>query len=739
MKARNFYMETFNNYVTYSKILTESKPDESTIELLQKQANSYVESVTPEALANEIQSGRSYHPALFKKGSGFSLEHFAYQSVFAVDIDHGNFTKEELLNRFTIRPNIIHKTYSYRENAKRYRAIFFMASVVKSAENAKKINQILTAQVLKDLPAHELAFADRSCITPVKLFFAGLDVIHLDDSSRFNVFEILNDKNYEIAEQIFAQSEYESRLHTERIKVIKKHHDYFSESDWKKFNSLTTSKTKEAHDLMIKLVEKLEKLGFDTTSQGIKIKEGKKQPKIKVKRDLNKSVLEAAIDSLSDFKISEELTFMEWEDAIKFLNSLPLHELFGKNINEPFLALTRDESNASARFYKTDNGNIVYRDFIDGGITLTATQLFSELMTLEYGTIFQSNLETLMEKCNVCVCSEYKKNAIVQLLNGRDLVYNALHTQKNKELRPALALGRGYLYIGLCHLFTRYLSNKNLLENREGVVVYRTLEEIHLELLSGGFADVNKMRIKGYSTFVGKMNYLCALGLISKVETNNLTTHATSGLEDHKIKIMAIKKISEEDYREPNFYEIHPLTPDIFEQVIERHEFLEQNCVTSTNMNQRTLKAVSTELDGEVFLQTDYRFCKSDQYFIDLCVKQAKRLIKKHSYFNEEQLLGRLLQKDLWYNGTKKVTADEIKLDKDVDASGKRIERANYKLAMIRKLEKFSEIRPAVLAQAEITCKKATKDIKKILDLDNSYNQYTNVYFPTERLKELDK
>lgn len=740
-KERFFYMEEtvnkFTNYVTYSTILTDSKPVDALIGQMQKFENSYVKGVTPNDLADEIKKGRSYHPAIFKPKHPFILDSFASQSIFAVDIDHGNFDLEELFERFPVRPNIVHKTYSYKEDTKRYRAIFFMASAVKNIENAEKINKVLTSQVLKDLQVHELAFADRSCITPVKLFFAGSDIVHLENESRFNIFEVLNDKNVEIANQIFATAEYEARLHNDRIKTIKKHRDYFSETDWNKFQTLIKSKTKEAHDLMIKLVQKLEKQGFDTSAQGVTVREGKKEPKIKVKRDLNKDVLESAIEGLTKFKIDDqEVTYWEWDHAIKFLNGLPIHELFGKEIGEPFLALTRDESNPSARFYETNNGNIVYHDFIGDGITLTATELFSELMTIEYGTIFQSNLETLMEKCNVCICSEYKKQSIIQLMNCRDVVYEALHSKQNKELKPSLGFGRGYLYIGLCQLFTRYVPNKTLLNKRQGVVVYRSLEQIHTELLTGSFADLGKMRIKGYSTFVSKMNYLCSLGLISKVELDDLNNTATSGLSDHKVKIMATKKITEDDYRTPNFYELHPLTSDLVELVIERHKLLEQNGITTKNMNQRTLESVSKELSEEVYLQTNYKFGKQDQYFIELCVKQAKRLMKKQEYFNEEQLLSRLLQKDKWFNGTKKTTPTEIELDKDFDQNGKRIERANRTLGMERKLKKLSEVRPAILSELGITYKKATKDIKALLDLDSSYNQYTNVYFPIEKLNK---
>ena len=197
------------NMVDLAKISFDHKPTADEAGKLQYLNQSRKTSVTPSSLANFIEEGYAFHPGVSKRmvkrlnkktGEEYQVITFRedvvdFQNVFAIDIDHHNFTLDEILNRCLIKPSIVYKTWSYSEENKRWRVVFFGNKAIKDTEEIKRINIVLTSPFMEGLSDDVLAYSDIVSISPARLFYAGSEVAYVDDNARFSIEQLLSNKN----------------------------------------------------------------------------------------------------------------------------------------------------------------------------------------------------------------------------------------------------------------------------------------------------------------------------------------------------------------------------------------------------------------------------------------------------------------------------------------------------------------------------------------------------------------
>lgn len=718
------------NMVDLATIAFDHKPTADEAGKLQYLNQSKKTAVTPSSLANFIQQGYAFHPGVTQRGvkrnNKKTGEEYAvitfredvvdFQNVFAIDIDHHNFTLDEILSRCLIKPSIIYKTWSYAEENKRWRVVFFGNKAIKDTEEIKRINIVLTSPFMDGLSDDVLAYSDIVSISPARLFYAGSEVVYVDDNARFNIEQLLSNKKVvNNAIKLWAKAEYEVKEHDKRVRRVAQFRDYLTEKEWKKYLELAPSKTSAFYFFCKDMCEKLEKMGFDlskTLKQQKKATSSKKLPKPKVSagtRAINKDLLNDILANLKDY-LTDIPADIDYATAIEMINSLPIHEMIGEDLDVHFKSLTRIEDNASAMFFEGEGGNILYHDF-GTCETLSVMGLLAEMMGTEFGTIFYSSLEMLLSSVDASLSSQYRKDAAQQINYGRDYVIDILDGRINNESEKIFDYGLGYLYIGCCNLLSRYIPKTSLLENRQGVVVYRALEDFHKDLLTGLYADISRAKIQSYRTFVRKMNFLCYLGFFRKVHLDEMKLSVKAGVDKHKMKLMVEKGIEEKDYMIPNFYEFAPVTPQLLKEALRRYELFFERGGRMGTISHKTLRTIDKELAREVYHQTTGALNQTEMKFKDLCVKNARRRLNSKGYFIRDEILENILKTDDWYNGKTKVTPDEIKLD--IDKKTKTIvPKANRQLAMKRKQETFQKLKVHILNELnaqEIRSSKSTR------------------------------
>ena len=723
--------------VDLAKISFNHKPTADEAGKLQYLNQSRKTSVTPSSLANFIQQGYAFHPGVSKRGGRktnkktgeeyavitFREDVVDFQNVFAIDIDHHNFTLDQILSRCLVKPSIVYKTWSYTEENKRWRVVFFGNKAIKDTEEIKRINIVLTSPFMEGLSEDVLAYSDIVSISPARLFYAGSEVVYVDDNARFNIDQLLaNKKVVDKAMKLWNLAEYEVKEHNQRARRVEQFRDYLTETEWKKYLELAPFKTSQFYFFCKNTCEKLEKMGFDlrkTLKQQRKTTGSKKLPKPKAKsgaRPINKDLLDDILANLKDY-LTDVPKDVDYPTAIEMINSLPIHEMIGENLDVHFQSLTRIENNASAVFFEGDGGVILYHDF-GTNETLSVMGLLAEMMATEFGTIFYSSLEMLLSSIDASLSSQYRKDAVEQINLGRDYIIDILDGRIINESEKVFDYGLGHLYIGCCNLLRRYVPKTSLLENRQGVVVYRALEDFHKDLLTGFYADVSEAKVKSYYSFVRKMNFLCFLGFFKKVQLDEMKLSVKVGVNQHKIKLMVEKEIDEKDYMVPNFYEFAPVTPQLLKEALRRYELFFERGGRMMTVSHKILRAIDEELAGEVYHQTSGMLNQSEAKFKDLCVKNARRRLNSQGYFVKDEVLENILKTDKWFNGTTKVTPDEIKLDVD-KKTGAIIPKANKQLGMKRKQETFKKLKVCILNELnaqEIRSSKATRKQYNVLE-----------------------
>lgn len=738
------------NLITVSRTGYDHKPTKEQTSGLQLYRNSKVMEVTPSSFAQLVREGHGFHLGVFdknvliedkvtkekRKSKAFIDKGVKFQNVFGIDIDHHNFTLEDLLERCPIKPNVIYKTHSYTEENKRWRIIFFCAETVKDEEVIRIINQTLTSIFLENLPEEVLAFSDTSAVNPARLFYAGKEVVYVDEESRFFLKQLLG--NQALIDRTKATWEltslYVSQRRSRQAK-IRNNRTYLTDEEWAKWEALKKEKTVEAFNLFIELADKIDSLKI-YTRQGKKRKQNAPTPYCEPSaRPIHKELIEAILEQLPTYA-PEGVEYMDYSDAIAFIDRLPLDVLIEETVGVPFLSYLREETNPSAVLFHGEDGKILHYDFATKetyGVTMFLSMLFAQ----EWGTIFYSNVETILSTMGVMMDSQYCKDAKAQIDKGVQLVYQIADGKKPHVSKAMFKNGVGHLYVGFCNVLKQHVPNECLLASRQGVVVSRSLKEIHEELLTGFFADVDKMKIKSKKRFVEKVNMLCALGLITKIPLAEVTEGAQEEVNEHRKKLVLFEEVDAADYNHPNFYEINPVTLKLLAEGVEVFTALKQKGLTTTTIQQKNLKAVKKEKSDEVFIQNHRRYSAREEKFIKVCVAQSKKLLKKQAFFTEKELLDGMLRKDEWFNGTKKETEDEVKLDKLDTATGERIVKANKKLGDKRKKSALKYTRPGFLAESGCVVfriHELPEELIAELQIPKSINKNSSIMFKAEKL-----
>lgn len=108
---------------------------------------------------------------------------FIEQQVYALDFDEGisleNFLERS--NKYRLKPAFVYATYSYREDAQKFRAVYVYDCVIDNYEVAK----IMVMMLHKLFPE-----ADKSCKDVGRLFLGGKKLLYLEEKERINILDL---------------------------------------------------------------------------------------------------------------------------------------------------------------------------------------------------------------------------------------------------------------------------------------------------------------------------------------------------------------------------------------------------------------------------------------------------------------------------------------------------------------------------------------------------------------------
>ena len=728
------------NIVTLSTLVSKEKPN-NTFDY-QYLSNSTVVKVTPTSFAQAIDEGHSFHTGVYKpnKKGTFTNKGIMYANVFAIDIDHHNFTVEEILERCVVKPNVIYKTHSYTEENKRYRVVFFADTTISTKtekelhEVVKQVNIALTAPFVQNLPEEVLAFSDLVAVNAGRLFFGGKEVVYLEEDSRFCLQALLSNKK--LLEQscvTWGKASLAVKEHRRRKNRIDKFRTYVPNKSWEKYELIRKDKTPEAFhyikDVYEKLAEKVE-----VNAPGIKArkKNGKTVKPVcdSADRPLYADLIQMIKDALPNYRVAEagETLFMDYDEAINLVRMLPLHEIFGYELEKPFIALLRtDDNNPSTVFLQSEDDAILYYDFASQA-TLSAFDFITTLMTVEYGYIAFETLTEVCEALGVRITSQYQLMAKEQLEYSFNTIVNILEGQRKHEIKGILGYGLGRTYLGLNLMARSMVPRSSLLESRQGVVVFKEITELHGELLKGYWGDVSKMKINSYDSFFKKLSMLVYLGFIEKTDPTELTEETQVGLTVHRSEMKIKKDLTDATYRYPNFYEFMVLTPELLTMAVERYEKYEEAGGLRSTMTHSTLCEVNKDEAKRVFPQNHKKKDGDrDVVFYVAIIRQANKLLKKQGYFTENELLDNILQKHEWFNG-------KYGLLERYEKAHKEKPRTLKEVSDDRKRKALKKVRPKFLKELDLKCVKPAK-VSDSIKLNKDITHRHHVYVKTSNVK----
>ena len=115
-----------NFEVCLSKTKFDSKPGKLDVGLISSSIAAQRTTVSFEQFVKALGNGQTYTPAVFKKDKRVSRE-WQSQQVFAADIDHDNLSKADIAKlcaAFSVKPSIIHESFSSTPEARKWRVIY---------------------------------------------------------------------------------------------------------------------------------------------------------------------------------------------------------------------------------------------------------------------------------------------------------------------------------------------------------------------------------------------------------------------------------------------------------------------------------------------------------------------------------------------------------------------------------------------------------------------------------------
>ncbi len=661
MKARNFYMEKeFKNRVTLCvKHKSFSKPTEDDTKKIQTKRNSVVSDVTASYLAAMLVNGHSIHAAVCNmKTDGksdatlrtFRKPSFLYQNVFCLDIDHGNFSQKEILERSLIKPSIIYHSFSSCSEAKRWRVVYFANKTMSDYSQVEEVNRLLLTPFLENLEDYHAENADLKASDATRVFYSGKsEELYVNETPSFNPYDLLNDLNlkerYENArDKLQPLKEFKKT----RDRLVKKAKDkkLITEDEYKLFCDLKENKiaTLERYNELNDWASRCEEL--------IQLKlEDEKQQRNQVKKDkINiesldidvstgeildpvsfeslEEVKNTVIFNLSKFNPDNKIKEMTYDEANRFLANLPLDVLLGVKLGQNFKCIFHVDNSPSAGVFVGRNGMTIYKCQSDNcGLSLNTHSFLMLLMSLTSNNLRINNIQELLKVLKIrLIKNEFEIYSKIQL-NDSSSYISVL--PDNDPLKKRLKKDNLHeLYYALIRYANTLVTDEPLKKVGEEVVIHASLSELY------AFMRNDKVRgTSDFKRFVKKIKLLGIIGMFVPVPHRELKSSYYS---------QAIKCKEKDNYKLKSFYQFPVIDVFSHDTVYEKLKAYDESGAKLNNLTAVQVSIIfGVEEAKSNYVQNKHagKLTAKQEKLLEQMIQNAKKLCDDQGFFTHQQLM----------------------------------------------------------------------------------------------------
>lgn len=549
-----------------------------------------------------------------------SKDTFLYQEVFSVDIDHGNFTFEELKQRLSELPfphALIYKTFSYEETSnKRWRVVFLSDKRYTNREDVSYINRYLVYMMAKDFESHGsewVEIIDRQSIDCSRINFGGKpaevtphQVAHLDV-----IFT---------PEHVHAVLEFEAKLQN-AIKSL---------SDERKGSGVNQTTKEQEKSLKMAKNEEFERKIIPHADDVVKMSD---------QICSNLELLAYALPNKPDC--------LDFQRRYDFINELPLSMLLDVRVGQEFNCVLpdhHDKKPSANLMYATDGTQQErYHCFgcMEEGKVYKPFNLIATLFEAAYNLTTYGTLQLIYEKLNIQLGSPYQRKVIAQL--EHDVSFVDTLPEDDPFYRKLDAKNLNGFYKAFMMLARQKVSYEPMVKDQECIDMVFFASNSYIQEYARKRWGLEG--IKNISSVNRKINFLVALGVVEKVAYKDLKPmmREKSKAYIEKVRQEEAKVLGPSPRRYPDYYRLRFLTPKIIEQACRVMEFNKTHAGRSQGQSAKQAKGLYGEVRAkEIHLQSSMTYNKKEQRFLNESRPHIVEFLNDRGYFTEKELLRKI-------------------------------------------------------------------------------------------------
>lgn len=654
-KERNVFTVTVPSVITHSKAETTEN-----VGRMKMQYNNKNHVLDIYRLAELVSEGYSFHACKHdlnyyetnQKTASIRNKSFVSTQIFAADIDHGNFTLAEIKKMMTscevkLKPAMIYETQSSREGDRRYRVVFISNRLVESAEEFSKVQSYLMYVFAKD--SYKQHKVDVTCKDACRIFYTAREggVLEVNDVT------VDTDKILKFCDEIDIENV---------RKNLKKQTDSLFEVSEEKPKTL------------------------------VKKNSGSKKPIILHEEEMSDEFEEFLINNILSLKNEIELPqCVDLFFGIEYINTLPLSKMVGWELDEMNSCLFHTDTNPSAHII-TDGFTEVYKCFScqeDMSEVYNVFEVLHRLFNSKYNHSYYDTQNLILSLLGVELGTPYQREANQQL-QFNNLIINKwmsnLFQSDKHEIVFKYLKNRGifYTYREALQVGTMSISKEPVCndESEKCATFFMSCRHLQRRLV-----DIRGH--KDYRVVNKKLNFLCKLGLLQKIDKKDIRDKFQARTESQKETI--IERLNQQFYKNAllegtalgveasfidpksikdiDYYRTPYLSDAVIDRAIEMIKFDKEFNVATQGFTQKQLALINPELADQIFRNNKVTakvdnsksktiddnsllgvasknksivLTKGDRHFLKVADTVIDEFINEKGYFTQDDLLAKI-------------------------------------------------------------------------------------------------
>lgn len=712
-KERNVFTVTVPSVITHSKAETKEK-----IRKMKTQAFNKNRVLDIFKLADLVSQGYSFHACkhdlnyyeVGQKKASIRNKSFVSTQIFAADVDHGNFTVAEIKKMMNscevkLKPAMIYETQSSREGDRRYRVVFISNRLVESADEFSKVQSYLMYVFSKD--CYKEHKVDVTCKDACRIFYTAREggVLEVNDVT----------------------------IDTDKILAV---------CDKLNIENVRKNIRRQADDLFAVVEDKPKTL--------VKKNSDPKKPVILEESEMSDEFEEFLINNI--MALRDEVELPESVDlffGIEFINTLPLSKILNWEIEEMNSCLFHSDTDPSAHII-SDGITEVYKCFScqeEMSEVYNVFEVLHRLFNIKHNHSYYDTQILILALLGIELGTPYQREANQQLQFNNLMVNkwmsNFFQSDKHEIVFKYLKhKGVFYTYREALQVGTMSISKEPVCndESEKCATFFMSCRHLQNRLVDiRGHKDHRKVN--------KKLNFLCKLGLLQKIDKNDIRAKFQARTDAQKASI--VERLNQQFYKialmegnalgieasfidpdsvkDIDYYRTPYLSDAIIDQVMEMIKLDKEFDVTALGFTQKQLALINPELADQIFRNN--RQCdksvnkkgsktnaddssllgvasknksvvltKGDRHLLKVADKAIDEFINKKGYFTQEELLSKI---DVSRNYFKKKGSKEYA---------------------------FKVLRPFILKQKELKSTTVKKETRSLYNIPAEVSSNSKIY-----------